>query len=292
MQARNEIQRDAPREAAGPRPRGRRGRAVTRHAGLPALSCAVLAAALALPCTAQQLEPRRWGHLPIGTNFAGAGYAYTEADISDAPAFRLENVQMKLNTWAGKYIRSFELLGHTARAEVIQGYQEGSWNGLLDGSPASTSRNGWTDTTARFAVNVVGAPPLRGKEYASYRAGRDVETIVGVALAVDLPTGEYVKERLINLGRNRFVFRPQIGVVHRRGPWSMELTGSAWFYTDNDSFFNGNKLENEPFFTVQGHLVYTFRPGLWAGLGAGYGYGAQSTVNGVETDDMIVHRVI
>jgi hypothetical protein len=36
---------------------------------------------LALPCSAQDIEPRRWSHLPLGGNFAGVAYAYTEGDI-------------------------------------------------------------------------------------------------------------------------------------------------------------------------------------------------------------------
>ena len=44
-----------------------------------------IAIGLAIPCYAQEVEPRRWSHLPIGLNFAGAGYAYTESDISDSP---------------------------------------------------------------------------------------------------------------------------------------------------------------------------------------------------------------
>ena len=65
----------------------------------------------------------------------------------------------------------------------------------------------------------------------------------------------------------------------------MELTGAVYLYTDNDDFFNGNKLEQDPYYTIQTHLVYTFFPGLWTAAGAGYGYGGKSTVNGVEKND-------
>ena len=37
---------------------------------------------LALPCLTQELQPRRWSHLPTGTHFAGVGYAYTTGDIN------------------------------------------------------------------------------------------------------------------------------------------------------------------------------------------------------------------
>ena len=66
-------------------------------------------------------------------------------------------------------------------------------------------------------MNLYGAPPLKGKEFAAYRAKVDVETIVGTALVVHLPTGDYMDDKLINLGSNRFTFWPQFGVVHNRG---------------------------------------------------------------------------
>ena len=61
----------------------------------------------------------------------------------------------------------------------------------------------------------------------------------------------------------------------------MELTGAVYIYTDNKDFLDGNKLETDPLYTLQAHLVYNFRPGLWAG----YGYGGESTVNGEEKND-------
>ena len=242
---------------------------------------------LGLPflCFAQELEPRRWSHLPTGKNFVGGGYSYTKADIFFDPVLRIEVAEMEMHTWALKYIRTFELLQKSARIGFTQGYQEGRWTGLLNGAPTSIKRSGLTDSVLRFAINLYGAPPLEGKEFATYRAKVDVETIFGAALVVHLPTGEYMNDKLINLGTNRFTFRPQFGVVHNRGKWSMELTASVWLYTDNNDFFNGNKLEQDPYYTIQTHLIYAFRPGLWASASAGYGSGGQSTLNQVEKND-------
>jgi len=247
--------------------------------------CVFLILGLPFLCLAQELEPRRWSHLPTGKNFAGGGYAYTEANILFDPVLRIEDVDMELHTWAVKYIRTFELFQKSARVDFAQGYQEGRWTGLVDGVPSSIKRSGLSDSLLRFAINLYGAPPLEGKEFAAYRAKVDVETIVGTALVVQLPTGDYMDDKLINLGTNRFTFRPQLGVVHTRGKWSIELTGAAWIYTDNDEFFNGNKLEQDPLYTIQAHLVHTFRPGIWAGASVGYGYGGESTVSGVEKHD-------
>ena len=240
---------------------------------------------LASPCLGEELEPRQWAHLPIDTNFIGGGYAYTEADIGFDPVLKIENGQMEIHTWAAKYIRSFALFEKTARIEFLQVYQEGHWSGLLDGVSTTVKRSGWSDTNLRFAINLYGSPPMKGKEYAAYRAATEVETIVGAGLSVQLPTGNYMEDKLINLGTNRFTFRPQLGVVHSWGNWSLETTGLVALYTDNNEFYNGKKLEQDPLYIIHSHLIYFFRLGVCAGASAGYDYGGRSTVDGMSKDD-------
>ena len=252
------------------------------------LRVALVLAVLLLPRfgQAQDIDPRRWSHLPIGANFAGAGYAYTTGDISLDPVLRIQNGQFDVQTIAAKYIRSFELLGKSARVDIGQPYQIGHWSGLLNGVPASTDRTGFADTSVRFAVNLIGAPPLKGKEFADYRAtNSDHETIVGVGLALQLPTGQYYSDKLINLGDNRFTLRPQIGATHNWGKWTAELTFQTWFFTDNDNFFNGNTLQQDPLYTTDANLIYTFRPGVWVAGSFGYAGGGTTSVNGVSNND-------
>lgn len=234
---------------------------------------------------AMDIEPRRWGHLPKGGTFLSAGYAYTKADIYVDPVLRLDGVKMSLDTWAMKYVHSFELIGKSARIDLTQGYQEGRWDGKVNGVPHSTERSGLSDSLVRFAMNLYGAPPLKGKDYATWRAQSKRETIVGVGVVVHLPTGDYRKDKLINLGSNRFTIRPQLGVTRTMGKWMGELTGEAWIYTDNTEFFNGNKLEQAPLYTGQVHLIYTFSPGFWTGGSLGYATGGESKINGVAKND-------
>ena len=240
-----------------------------------------------LPATAQEIEPRRWSHLPIGANFLGSAYAYTTGDIALEPELRIDGAEFEMQTMGIKYIRSFELFGKSARIDLTQSYQIGQWNGLLDGVPAQVERAGWSDTFLRFAVNVFGAPPLSGEEFAAYRARTKSDTVVGMGLVLQMPTGQYFNDKLINLGTNRFTFRPQLGVVHNWDKWSAELTTTASFFTDNGEFFNGRRLEQDPFYTADANLIYTFRPGLWLAGSVGYGYGGTTAVNGVENDNRI-----
>ena len=100
-----------------------------------------------------------------------------------------------------------------------------------------------------------------------------------------LPTGHYLQDKLLNLGSNRYTFRPQLGVVRKSGKWSAELTLSSWFYTDNSKFFGARRLETDPLLTAQGHVDYTFRPGLWVSAGVGYAIGARSTLDRIPKED-------
>ena len=232
---------------------------------------------------AQELEPRRWSHLPIGANFAGFGYAYSDYDIAFEPAVEIESARADVHTLVASYVRVLEVFGREGRVDFLLPYSTGRWEGLLEGEPASTRRNGFNDPRVRFAVNLFGSEPQRG---ADFRV-EPVNTIVGAALEVIAPLGEYNEDRLINLGANQWVIRPQIGFVHTRNRWAAELTGSVWFYTDNDEFFDDNTRERDPLLSIQGHLVYTFRPGLWASLSAAWGEGGQSTISGQSSGDKI-----
>lgn len=245
----------------------------------------LVAIGLPLPGLALDLEPRRWNHIPLGGNFAGVAALHTEADIFFNPALKLEDVEMRLDTVAAKYVHGFELFGKSARIDVSQGYQKGRWKGLVDGTPDSITRSGWTDTFVRLATNLYGAPPLKGKAFADYRARTKDENIVGAGLVLRLPTGDYMDDKLINLGQNRYVLRPQFGLLFGRDKWTTEITAEVSFYSDNDDFFNGKKLEQEPLFFTQAHLIRSLGPGEWASLSVGYDYGGENTVDGDKKDN-------
>jgi Putative MetA-pathway of phenol degradation len=74
-------------------------------------------------------------------------------------------------------------------------------------------------------------------------------------------------------------------VYHPLGPWSLELYGGIWFYTNNDNFFGGVRRKQGPITTLQAHVGYTFRPNLWLVADATYYAGGRSTVNGARKAD-------
>ena len=229
------------------------------------------------PATAQDLEPRRWTVLPAGLTVGGAGYARLEGDVSFDPVLQIEDATVSGQALGLSYVRSFALGGKIARLDILVPWANMRWTGLLDGTPATASRVGLSDPNIRLSMILAGDKP--DKLATS-------NTVIGAAVAINVPFGEYHEEKLLNLGRNRFFIRPQMGVLHTRGNWSYELTGSVFLYGDNDDFYGGSTLEQDPLFAIQTHLIYAFdKSGYWAALSAGYGWGGQSTVDGNKGDD-------
>ena len=235
---------------------------------------------VSLSCLALDPQPRQWSHLPIGKSFLGGGYANTSADIYFDPALSLNDVSMEVDTWAAKFIHSYDFLGKSARIDITLPYQHGHWQGLVNGEKTAISRDGMADSIVRFGVNLFGGPALKGREYIQYRRSANSETIVGAGVAIRLPTGQYDQDKLINLGKNRYALRPQLGVVHVSGPWTVELTAEVSIFSDNDDFYTGSRLEEAPLYFVHGHLLYSFRPGLWLGVSSGFDDGGQVKIDG------------
>lgn len=234
---------------------------------------------------AQDVEPRRWTPMPLGIHVLGVGYAYTNGDIFFDPLLQVEDVTVKVNSFIVQYVQPFKLGNKLARLDVSLPYSTARWDGLLVGVPTTVKRNGFSDPRLRFSLNLIGPNAIGPKEMMEYMSSHPVNTIVGVSLAITLPLGQYFDEKILNLGSNRFIFRPQIGMVHNWGNWSYELTGSVFFYTNNNNFANGKTKKQDPIFALQTHLIRRFNPKIWASLSFGYGLGGQSIVNNLSNND-------
>jgi hypothetical protein len=244
-----------------------------------------LLTSLGLPesASAQDLEPRRWSHLPIGQNIVGLGYSYTEADIYFNPVWKITDGTVRLNSLGLRAIRTFDLAGKSARFSLLLPYTSGRWAGDVDNEDRVIHRRGLGDPRLRFSVNLYGAPALKGSEFALYREEHASNTVVGASIAVTLPLGQYFDDRLINIGNNRWSVRPQLGLVHTRGPWSIELTGSAFVFTDNNSFIDKAVLKQKTVYTAQAHVIYNFEKGFWATLSTAYGAGGRIHIDDQKT---------
>ena len=103
--------------------------------------------------------------------------------------------------------------------------------------------------------------------------------------AGDGAAGQYDDGKLINLGNNRWSFKPEMGISKAWGPWILEIAPSATFYTDNSDFNKSNNFAQEPLYAVETHLVYIIMPGMWLALDGTYFTGNRTSLNGVPADN-------
>ena len=231
----------------------------------------------------QELEPRSLTNTPVGTNFLALGYGFAAGNILFDPALPLKDVNANTHALAAAYVRSINFFGMGAKFNLTAPFAAGDWEGVYTGIDTATSRTGMADLRFGFSFNFIGAPAIEASEFKDF----EQKTIVGGSFQVVAPTGQYFADRLINLGSNRWAFRPQVGVSHKYQSWYFEAFGNVWLYTTNRSFWNGNKLEQNAIATVKAHIIKSFNNGIWLAVGCGYAGGGRSYVNDVQRDATI-----
>jgi hypothetical protein len=120
------------------------------------------------------------------------------------------------------------------------------------------------------------------KAFASYRQ----QTIVGVSVTVAPPLGQYDSNKLINLGTNRWSFRPEIGVSRAYGRWIVEAMAGVWLFTDNTDFIGGRTREQDPIVATQFHVTFKFKRTMWLAGDANYFTGGRTTIGGKQNLDL------
>ena len=230
---------------------------------------------------AQDVEPRSYTNTPVGLNFLIAGYVYSEGKMAFDPELSIADAQFQTHTGVLAYARSLDVWGKSAKFDVVLPYSSFSAHGLVGGEPRERAMSGLGDPRFRFSINLYGAPALSVKEFADYQQ----DLIVGVSLQVSAPLGQYDDSKLLNLGNNRWSFKPELGISKAWGSWTVELIPSVTFYTDNTDFYNGSTFAQAPIYTVQTHIIYSFQSGIWLGLGGTYFTGGRTSLNGVKGDN-------
>ena len=231
---------------------------------------------------AQSLEPRAYSNLPVGMNFLIAGYAYQQGDVLLDPSLPLKDVNMQIHSAVLAYARSLDLFGKSGKIDLLVPYAWLSGTGKLLEEERSREVSGLADPMLRFYVNLYGAPALSFEEFKNYRQ----DAIIGASLSLTAPLGQYDSGRLVNIGTNRWAFKPEVGISQALGRWTLEGTAGVIFYTQNDDFMGGQTRSQDPIYSFQGHLIYNFPSGIWAALNATYYTGGRTTLDGVEGDDL------
>jgi hypothetical protein len=249
---------------------------------VPAALLALAWLLAASPARAQDIEPRQYSNTPIGVNFLVSGYAYTQGGVSSDPALPLTNPDLDTSSAALGFARSLDFWGRSGKVDFIAPYTWLSGSAQLDGEPVSRTVSGFSDPRFRLSVNLYGAPSLTMKDFPSYQQ----DVIIGAALQVSAPWGQYDGTRLVNIGTNRWFFKPSLGVSKAVGPWILEATAAVTLYTDNTDFYGGKTREQDPLYAAEAHVIRSFSHGIWGSIDATYFTGGSTTIDGVAKRDL------
>jgi hypothetical protein len=248
----------------------------------PPLAAAAGLLMLGSVADAQSIEPRAFSNAPVGVNFLVTGYTYTRGALFTDPSLPITNADFSTSGLVVGYTRVLDLWGRSSKVDMIVPYAFLSGTAKLDGETVSRRISGNGDPGFRLSVNLYGAPALGLKEFTAYRQ----DLIVGASLRVTAPWSQYDRSRVVNIGTNRWTFKPEVGVSKAVGHWTLEAAAAITFFTDNDEYYGGNVRSQDPLHAVEAHTVYTLRPGAWASLDATYYSGGRSKVDDSRNRDL------
>lgn len=232
---------------------------------------------------AQELDPRAYARVPVDATVLIAGFNYTYGSVVLDPTLPIKDLDAKVELPMLGIARTFSLFGLTSQAFAVLPYSWAQASGKVLGEDSSITRSGFGDTRLRVSVLFLGAPAATVEEFAK----SSPQTVLGASLTVTAPTGQFFSDKLINLGTNRWSFKPEIGLSYMvTKQWFIDLYAGVWLFTDNNSFYPGTSVRSQnPLLTFQTHISYNFNPLMWAAIDLTYYTGGQSSVNDVYQDD-------
>lgn len=242
----------------------------------------LLGISLSRPVTAQELEPGAYTVSPVGVNVFNLGYIFNDGDVTFDPSLPIEDGSATIHTTILSYGRSIDLAGRSATALIAVPIINGHLEGLYLDERAVADRNGFGDLRIRVGVNLYGSPARRMPEFATAGQAR---LNIGASIMIVAPTGQYDPQRIVNLGTNRWAFKPEAAIIRNVGAWMFEIYGGVWLFTDNDDYVNGQVRSQKPLASAQFSLRRTFRPGLWISANINYYTGGRTNVGGLFKQD-------
>ncbi len=248
----------------------------------PLFVCCILClACYQLRC--QELEPRIYAALPKNMNTIVAGYMMTRGSVVSDPALPISGLKMTSHSISTGYLRTFALGNKLGRVQVGIPFTHLSGSAKINGHDTSGARTGFGDMRFRFSVNLTGGRAYDKSEFRTYTQ----KTVFGVSFVATIPTGIYHRDKRINIGTNRWGFKPEVGISKRINRFYTEAYAGVWFYTDNNQYLTAKTLTQDPVFSLQAHACYYFKNQMWLSVNTTWFNGGETKVDGVRAGDLL-----
>src|SRR6516165_4382967 len=203
---------------------------------------------------AQFNDPRAYENTPVGTNQLELGYAYVHANASIDTSLIISGAQFNLNQGIIDYTRYFGFFHRLMWVEA--GLPVAGLSGSISGTNIQGSTTGAGDSSYSVAMLLKGGPALSVQQFEHYQPA----TTLGLSLTMTAPTGSYQSNKILNLGADRWSFKPEFAWSHpfgREQKWELDAYANASFYTDNTSYHGKAILRQDPLPGLEGHLSYS-----------------------------------
>ena len=228
---------------------------------------------------AQFTDAHSYDNTPVGINQFELAYTYVRSNASIDPSLVIAGAKLNLNQGMIDYTRYFGLWRRLAWVEA--GVPIAGLSGSITGTKIQGSVAGTGDSVYAAGMLLKGGPALSVAQFETYKPA----TTVGVSVTITAPTGLYRPNNILNLGSDRWSFKPEIALSHPFGPeqrWQFDTYANAYLYTDNTSYHGRQILRQEPLPGFEGHLSYSFNDRLWVSADTRYSFRGSTLVNGVD----------
>ncbi len=188
---------------------------------------------VATSAVAQDLDPRAYARVPVGFTVAIAGVSFSSGGVLTDPTLVVGNVHADVLTPSLGVAQSFSLFGRTAQGLAALPYSWAHATGDVGERTQRIDRSGLSDMRLRLSVLLAGAPAMTPQQLA--KSPR--RPIVGASLTVGAPSGQYSSQRLVNLGTNRWSFKPEVALSYPLAErWLVDVYAGLWLFGTNGSY--------------------------------------------------------
>ena len=178
--------------------------------------------------------------------------------------------------------RIMDYWGRTGGLSIVLPYA------LIDTTAGAfrASTNGVSDVGFLWQMNIFGGPALTREEFRSFVP----QTFSSFHLLVTTPLGTYQPNSPTNPSANRWMISPTVNFSYTpdQGWTWIETYLSGRFFTSNNSYLvNGAQtLSQRSILRLEEHISRNVTDGLWLSADAYYNLGGETSIDGVEQNNM------
>jgi hypothetical protein len=236
---------------------------------------------------AQDDGARAYALSPVGVNQLAFQALFTRGNQSLGAGTVIEGFDIDVNVGVLQFTRTFSAGDRLGAFLVVipVGEVEATVHGPSD---VSTTSSGFGDATLGGILGLVGSPALTRQEFVSHQPG----FALGLLARATLPTGEYDRNRAVNLGANRYVAQVGLPMSYAVGEslisgslTTFELVPSLILFDENDTPYGAERLSQDPVWVLEAHATRNLNAKWWLSADALYRNGGETETDGVSGDD-------